>query len=74
VSSDRISALRHARDIVQDMRWRGIPVPPLYASMAEEFQALVDSGDYAAWCAASDRRAHGPADREGRLSPTGRRR
>jgi hypothetical protein len=64
VSSDRISALRHAREIVYDMRWRGIAVPPLYASMAEEFQALVDSGDYAAWCATPDRGAHERTDRK----------
>jgi hypothetical protein len=50
-NGNRIMALRHARDIVQDMRWQGMAVPPLYASMAEEFRALVRSGDYDAWLA-----------------------
>jgi hypothetical protein len=50
---NRIRALRHAREIVQDMRWQGMAVPPLYASMAEEFSALVSSGDYDAWVADS---------------------
>jgi hypothetical protein len=36
------------------MRWRHMPVPPLYASMADQFQALVRSGDYAAWLATPD--------------------
>jgi hypothetical protein len=45
--------LRHAREIVSDMRWRGIIVPPIYTSMAEEFQALVRSGAYAAWVASA---------------------
>jgi hypothetical protein len=50
-NGDRIRALRHAREIVQDMRWQGMAVPPLYATMAEEFRALVRSGDYDAWLA-----------------------
>jgi hypothetical protein len=33
------------------MHWRGMLVPPLYARMAEEFQALIRSGDYATWVA-----------------------
>jgi hypothetical protein len=49
----RIRALRYAREVVADLRWRGMAVPALYASMAEEFQALVRSGAYAAWVASS---------------------
>jgi hypothetical protein len=55
VSSDSVRALRHAREIVDDLRWLGMTVPPLYASMAEEFQALVRSGAYATWVATSQR-------------------
>jgi hypothetical protein len=51
VSGDGIRALRYAREVVWDMRWLAMTVPPLYASMAEEFQALVRSGAYAAWVA-----------------------
>jgi hypothetical protein len=51
VDGNRIRALRHAREIVDDMRWRGMAVPSVYASMAEEFAALVRSGEYAAWLA-----------------------
>jgi hypothetical protein len=54
VNGDRIRALRHAREVVYDLRWRGMTVPPLYTSMAEEFQALVRSGAYAAWVASSE--------------------
>jgi len=50
-ADDRIRALRHAREIVDDMHWRGMPVPALYAFMAEEFQALVATGVYAEWVA-----------------------
>ena len=50
-----IRALRHAREVVDDRRWRGMTVPPVYASMAEEFQALVRSGAYAAWVAAAQK-------------------
>jgi hypothetical protein len=64
VSGQRIRALRHAREIVDGMRWRGIAVPQLYANMAGEFQALVLSGHYAAWLAAPDEAAHEPADGE----------
>jgi ribulose 1,5-bisphosphate synthetase/thiazole synthase len=53
VNGERIRALRHAREIVDDMRWRGMAVPPVYASMADEFSALVRSGEYAAWLAGS---------------------
>jgi hypothetical protein len=52
---DRIRALRRAREIVSDMRWRDMTVPPIYASMAEEFQALVRSGAYASWVAFSEK-------------------
>jgi len=61
VTGDRIRALRHAREIVYDLRWRGIAVPSLYVSMANEFQPLVRSGDYAAWLAAPEKGAHEPA-------------
>jgi hypothetical protein len=51
VTADHIRACRNARELVADMHWRGLPVPPLYARMAGEFQDLVASGDYAAWLA-----------------------
>jgi hypothetical protein len=51
VNGERIRADRHARELVADMHWRGMVVPPLYARMATEFQDLVRSGDYAAWVA-----------------------
>jgi hypothetical protein len=51
VNGDRIRALRYAREVASDLRWRGMTVPALYTSMAEEFQALVRSGAYAAWVA-----------------------
>lgn len=44
-----IKARRHARELVDDLRWQGISVPPIYAHMADEFQDLVRSGNYAAW-------------------------
>jgi hypothetical protein len=53
VTGDGLKARRHAREIVTDMRWRGMTVPPLYARMASEFQDLVRSGEYAAWVAAN---------------------
>lgn len=53
VSGAALTARRHAREIVGDMRWRGMPVPPLYARLAGEFWDLVRSGDYAAWVAAN---------------------
>jgi hypothetical protein len=55
VNGHRIRALRHAREIVTDMRWLGMTVPSVYTSMAEEFQALVRSGAYAAWVATSNK-------------------
>ena len=50
-NGDRIRAERHAREVVADMHWRGMTVPPLYARMAAEFRDLIASGDYAAWVA-----------------------
>jgi hypothetical protein len=55
VNGYQIRARRHAREIVNDLRWRGMTVPPLYDRMAREFQELVRSGDYAAWVAASQK-------------------
>ena len=55
MNDDTIRALRHTREIVSDLRWRGMTVPPIYASMAEEFQALVRSGAYAAWVASAQK-------------------
>jgi hypothetical protein len=55
VNADGIRALRYAREVVADLRWRGMTVPTIYASMAEEFQDLVRSGAYAAWVAASQK-------------------
>ena len=57
MNGDQIRALRHAREIVSDMRWRGMVVPPIYTSMATEFQALVRSGAYAAWVASAGKAA-----------------
>ena len=57
VTGDELKARRHAREIVADMRWCGMTVPPLHVRMANEFQDLVRSGDYAAWVAAN----HTPA-------------
>jgi hypothetical protein len=54
VNGARVQALRYAREMVSDMRWRGMTVPPLYIRMAEEFQGLVRSGAYAAWVASQD--------------------
>jgi hypothetical protein len=55
VNGDRIRALRYAREVVSDLRRRGMTVPALYTSMAEEFQALVRSGAYAAWVASAEK-------------------
>jgi hypothetical protein len=52
VNGDRIRAERRARELVAEMHWRGMVVPPLYSRMAAEFQDLVQRGDYAAWVAA----------------------
>jgi hypothetical protein len=51
VNGDRIRAERRARELVADMHWRGMVVPPLYTRMAAEFRDLVASGDYATWVA-----------------------
>ena len=53
MSGERIKALRHAREVVDDLHWRGMAVPTVYASLAGEFQAMVESGAYAAWLAGS---------------------
>ncbi|HEU4900328.1 MAG TPA: hypothetical protein VFX88_22600 [Actinomycetota bacterium] len=53
VTGDELKARRYAREMVAEMRWSGMTVPPLYARMASEFQDLVRSGDYAAWVAAN---------------------
>ena len=55
---DRIRAERHAREVVADMHWRGMVVPPLYTRMAAEFQDLIASGDYAAWVASGPGTGH----------------
>jgi hypothetical protein len=60
VNGDRIRALRYAREVADDLHWRGMAVPSVYASMAEEFRALVRSGDYAAWVAGYDQAAAAP--------------
>lgn len=54
MTGDHIRACRNARELVADMHWRGLPVPPLYVHMAAEFQDLVASGEYAAWLASGD--------------------
>ena len=60
VNGDRVRALRYAREAVDDLRWRGMAVPPVYVGMAEEFRVLVRSGDYAAWVAGLDEAADAP--------------
>ena len=55
MNGDEVKARRHAREIVQDLRWHGMTVPPLYGHMAWEFQELMRSGEYAAWVAANQR-------------------
>jgi hypothetical protein len=57
VNGDTVRALRYAREVADDLRWRGMAVPPVYAGMAEEFRALVQSGGYARWIASLDRLA-----------------
>jgi hypothetical protein len=69
VSGERVRALRYARETVNDLRWRRIAVPPVYLGMADEFQALVRSGDYAAWLAGNGKAGHGPARRGAWLDP-----
>ena len=51
MNGDRVRALRHAREVVDDLRWHHMAVPPVYATMAGEFSTLVRSGEYAAWLA-----------------------
>ena len=64
VSGERIRALRHAREVVDEFHWRGMAVPPVYARMADEFKALVASGVYAAWLSDSGTPRHqGPRGR-----------
>jgi hypothetical protein len=60
VNSDTVRALRYAREVVDELRWHRMAVPPVYASMAEEFQTLVRSGGYAAWVAGRDQAAAAP--------------
>jgi hypothetical protein len=85
VTGDELKALRHAREIVADMCWRGMTVPPLYAHMAGEFEDLVRSGEYAAWVAANQTPAlpgrkpnragllgHLRSDRSGAVRATGK--
>jgi len=60
VNGDRVRALRYAREVVDDLHWRGMAVPPVYAGMADEFRALVRSGGYAAWVAGLDEAADAP--------------
>jgi hypothetical protein len=55
VNGDRIRALRYAREVASDLRWRGMTVPALYTGMAEEFHALVRSGAYTAWVASAEK-------------------
>lgn len=57
VNGDQVRALRYAREVADDLHWRGMAVPPVYAGMAEEFRALVRSGGYAAWVARRDQAA-----------------
>ena len=51
VTNDQIRARRRAREIVSEERWLGVPVPPLYRRMADEFSVLVQDGTYASWVA-----------------------
>lgn len=53
MNGDTVRALRHAREIVYDLRWRGMAVPPVYARMTEEFETLVGTGAYADWVASA---------------------
>jgi hypothetical protein len=53
VTGEELQACRHAREVVADMRWHGMTVPALYTHMAQEFEDLVRSGDYAAWVVAN---------------------
>lgn len=53
MNGHQIEARRRAREVVGDLRWQGMTVPPLYARMAGEFEDLVRTGGYAAWVAAN---------------------
>ena len=72
MNGERIRAERHARELVADMHWRGMVVPPLYTRMAAEFQDLIASGDYAAWVATgpSTGRTPRPTSRLRPMSPS----
>jgi hypothetical protein len=61
VNGDRVRAERRARELVADMHWRGMVVPPLYTRMAAEFRDLVASGAYAAWVASGGSPARPPS-------------
>jgi hypothetical protein len=63
VNGEQIRALRHARETVNDLRWRRIAVPPVYLTMADEFQALVRSGEYTAWLSGFNKAGQGQAGR-----------
>ena len=65
----QIEARRHAREVVGDMRWQGVTVPPLYVRMAGELEDLVRSDGYAAWVAAHQH--HARAARPVRPAPAG---
>jgi hypothetical protein len=71
VNGDRIRAERHARELVTDMHWWGMPVPPIYTHMAAEFQDLVHNGDYAAWVATGGTGARSHDHRAVRHLPRG---
>ena len=74
MTADELKARRHTREIVGELRWRGMSVPALYVRMADEFQDLVRSGDYDTWVTASqkpavmDPRSH-VADAPGPMRP-----
>jgi hypothetical protein len=72
VNGYQIKARRRAREIVDDMRWRGMTVPPLYTRMAREFQELVRSGDYAAWVAQPEQSSARHVISGGQLASAGR--
>jgi hypothetical protein len=57
VTGDQLKARRHAREVVAEMRWRGMTVPVVYARMADEFEDLVRSGEYTDWVAANQKLA-----------------
>jgi hypothetical protein len=50
-TGDQLMAWRRAREIVYDLRWLGVAIPPLYSRMADEFSAMVKSGEYTRWVA-----------------------